>query len=708
MIGRLMDGRYEVRSRIARGGMATVYVATDLRLDRRVAIKVMHSHLSDDTVFTDRFIQEARSAARLAHPNVVNVFDQGQDGESAYLVMEYLPGMTLRDLLQEYKTLTPEQTMDIMEAVLSGLAAAHRAGIVHRDLKPENVLLADDGRIKIGDFGLARAVSANTATGQALLGTIAYLSPELVTRGIADTRSDIYAVGIMMYEMLAGAQPFTGDQPMQIAYQHANDTVPPPSEANPAVPVELDELVLWATAKDPEQRPRDAAAMLDQLFEAQNLMEQRGVVGTGTHRTVVMPAAVGAELPATAETQVIGAGPGYDHGRAVPVGAAGAAGAVGVLDAPASAQTLARKADRRRRRGFVWLTFVLLLAAFAGGTGWFLSSTMPLPDVAGNTVAEATETLTAAEFQVDRTDATDPEVEPGRVIRTEPAAGDTVIRGSSIEIVVSTGPKLIPVGDYKEKPEDEVRAAFADFRVAEQNVQQFSDVERGRVLLALDPDGDELGATYPERRPVQLVVSAGPIPDVAGQDYDSAVDDLEELGLTVQQRVEQFGDLDEGLVFGVLDMAGKELTTAFPAEGAVQLVVSVGSIPDVVGQDYDDAAADLQEAGLTAERGDDVFSDTVPAGSVTKVEPTTDPVRVGDAVTVTVSKGPDLVEVPSVVGLTRDEAKTTIANAGFRYTYSPFWDAVPNEITGVAATTPEAGTMQRRGSTISLGITASG
>ncbi len=204
MIGRLVDGRYQVRSRIARGGMATVYLATDLRLERRVAIKVMHGHLADDESFKQRFIQEARSAARLAHPNVVNVFDQGQDADSAYLVMEYLPGITLRDLLQEYGSLTPEQTLDISEAVLSGLAAAHKAGIVHRDLKPENVLLADDGRIKIGDFGLARAATANTATGAALLGTVAYLSPELVTRGIADTRSDIYAVGIMMYEMLTG------------------------------------------------------------------------------------------------------------------------------------------------------------------------------------------------------------------------------------------------------------------------------------------------------------------------------------------------------------------------------------------------------------------------------------------------------------------------------------------------------------------------
>ena len=267
LIGRLVDGRYRVRARIARGGMATVYVATDLRLERRVALKVMHSHLSDDTVFQGRFIQEARAAARLADPHVVNVFDQGQDGEMAYLVMEYLPGITLRDLLREQRRLSIPQTITIMDAVLSGLAAAHRAGIVHRDVKPENVLLAEDGRIKIGDFGLARATSANTATGQMLLGTIAYLAPELVTRGTADARSDIYALGIMLYEMLVGEQPYKGEQPMQIAYQHATDSVPRPSAKNPGVPEQLDELVMWATEREPDERPSDARAMLDRLRE---------------------------------------------------------------------------------------------------------------------------------------------------------------------------------------------------------------------------------------------------------------------------------------------------------------------------------------------------------------------------------------------------------------------------------------------------------
>ena len=233
LIGRLVDGRYRVRARIARGGMATVYVATDLRLERRIALKVMHGHLSDDTVFQSRFIQEARAAARLADPHVVNVFDQGQDGDMAYLVMEYLPGITLRELLREQRRLTVPQTVTIMDAILSGLAAAHRAGIVHRDVKPENVLLAEDGRIKIGDFGLARATTANTATGAQLLGTIAYLAPELVTRGMADARSDIYSLGIMLYEMLVGEQPYKGEQPMQIAFQHATDSVPAPEREEP-------------------------------------------------------------------------------------------------------------------------------------------------------------------------------------------------------------------------------------------------------------------------------------------------------------------------------------------------------------------------------------------------------------------------------------------------------------------------------------------
>lgn len=272
LLGKLVDKRYLIERKVARGGMATVYQAMDLRLERPVAIKIMHPHLAEDGDFTKRFIQEARSAARLAHPNIVNVFDQGQEENITFIVMEYLPGITLRELLHDFGALTPAQTVDIVRAVLQGLDAAHSAGIVHRDLKPENVLLADDGRIKIADFGLARASTHNTATSQALLGTIAYLSPELISRGEADLRSDIYALGIMMFEMLTGAQPYQGDQAVTIAYQHQNDIVPPPSTKNSGIPAQFDELVDWCTRRSPDERPPHARAVLEHLVEVEKLL----------------------------------------------------------------------------------------------------------------------------------------------------------------------------------------------------------------------------------------------------------------------------------------------------------------------------------------------------------------------------------------------------------------------------------------------------
>ncbi|MDQ1553733.1 MAG: eukaryotic-like serine/threonine-protein kinase, partial [Microbacteriaceae bacterium] len=399
--------------------MATVYLATDLRLERRVAIKVMHGHLADDSEYKARFIQEARSAARLAHPNVVNVYDQGQDDDTAYLVMEYLPGITLRDLLQEHRILTTTQSMDIMEAILSGLAAAHKNGIVHRDLKPENVLLADDGRIKIGDFGLARAATANTATGNALLGTIAYLSPELVMRGVADTRSDIYAVGIMLYEMLAGEQPFKGEQAFQIAQQHANDTVPTPSSKNPRVPAELDELVLWATARDPDQRPRDARMMLDQLLDTQASLQSDdpSTAATAVQRTMVFPSAgSGVGAASDAETQIIAP---RSRQRTGPV----------LTD---SVNALATKTARRRSRGFWLFGLVLVLAALAGGTGWYFGagpgSLVTIRDVSAMTEADARTALKAQDLTVAATTTTaySTSVAQGKVVGTTPKTGTQV------------------------------------------------------------------------------------------------------------------------------------------------------------------------------------------------------------------------------------------------------------------------------------------
>src|SRR3954466_9315587 len=242
--------------------MATVYVALDRRLDRDVALKVMHGHLADDQQFTARFIREARSAARLPPPGVFAVFDQGEDDALLYLAMEYLAGRTLREVLEEFGVLTPAQALDVLEPVLEALAAAHAAGIVHRDVKPENVLLTDDGRIKVADFGLARAASAATSTSGVLMGTAAYLAPELVVRGVADARADVYATGVVLFEMLTGLLPFTGDVPVQIAYRHVHEDVPAPSSVVRGLPAALDVLVTTATARDPGLRPADAGALL--------------------------------------------------------------------------------------------------------------------------------------------------------------------------------------------------------------------------------------------------------------------------------------------------------------------------------------------------------------------------------------------------------------------------------------------------------------
>ncbi|TFC79726.1 Stk1 family PASTA domain-containing Ser/Thr kinase [Cryobacterium cheniae] len=634
MVGRLIDGRYQVRSRIARGGMATVYLATDLRLERRVAIKIMHGHLADDNTFKARFVQEARSAARLAHPNVVNVYDQGQDADMAYLVMEYLPGITLRDLLKDYGRLTSEQTMDILEAVLAGLAAAHKAGIVHRDLKPENVLLADDGRIKIGDFGLARAVNNNTATGQALLGTIAYLSPELVTRGIADARSDIYALGIMTYEMLTGEQPYVGEAPMQIAYQHANDTVPQPSARVATIPHELDELVLWATARDPEQRPRDARVMLDQLLDLDKLVRPAPPV-SGQSATMVMPGGLSAAV-ADADTQILGGAP-------LAAAVAGVATAA-ATEPPASTTLLTNTARRRRHRGYWLFTLVLMLAALAGGTGWFFGngpgSEVPIPALTSSSPEAATAQLSELGLEAALGTEFSGTVPAGLVSSTNPDSGTRVAKGSTVTLRVSQGPQPI------------VLPVLAGL-TAEAATSAVTELKAG------------IGAT------------------------DSMFDDTVETGLVISAAreldgadVSQGGDYFEGM--------------------NVNLVVSLGPVPDVSGESVEDATAILAEKELLAVTGDEVFSDSIGEGNVVRADPVNEgPVRVGDSYSLTVSRGPEPIVIPNIVGMPWNQGKQVLTDLGFKLSYNLGADAIA-PLLSVASTDPVAGTAVPPKSTITL------
>ncbi|WP_246486215.1 protein kinase domain-containing protein [Kribbella qitaiheensis] len=276
LVGRLLDGRYRVGARVAKGGMATVYKALDMRLDRIVALKIMHLGLGDDAEFGRRFVAEARAAAKLSHPNVVAVFDQGDDNGTLFLAMEYVPGRTLRDVVRQQAPMPPARALDLLSPVLSALSAAHDAGIVHRDIKPENVLIADDGTVKVADFGLARAVttSGQTATQGLLMGTVSYLAPELVTDGSADARSDVYSAGIVLYELLTGMKPHSGDSPIQVAYAHVHADVPPPSEIQPGIPPYVDALVQRATARDRDIRPADARVLSRQVRRVRSALEE--------------------------------------------------------------------------------------------------------------------------------------------------------------------------------------------------------------------------------------------------------------------------------------------------------------------------------------------------------------------------------------------------------------------------------------------------
>jgi beta-lactam-binding protein with PASTA domain/tRNA A-37 threonylcarbamoyl transferase component Bud32 len=634
LIGRLVDGRYRVRARIARGGMATVYVATDLRLERRIALKVMHGHLSDDTVFQSRFIQEARAAARLADPHVVNVFDQGQDGDMAYLVMEYLPGITLRELLREQRRLTIPQTVTIMDAILSGLAAAHRAGIVHRDVKPENVLLAEDGRIKIGDFGLARATTANTATGAQLLGTIAYLAPELVTRGMADARSDIYSLGIMLYEMLVGEQPYKGEQPMQIAFQHATDSVPRPSVKNPGVPEQLDELVLWATEKSPDDRPTDAQVMLERLREIE--------------RELGIAPQVARTLSAGIIREEV-AGDSGDLTQVLPAAMTGPTTAVDDVD---NATRLRTATKRRSVKGGWLLALVLLLAALAGGLGWWFGSgpgsQVMVADVATLTFEQAQQRLAEDSLVAVAENVYDLDVAPGLAVGTDPPAGSRLDKNATVAVLISQGPQP-------------------------QTVQALA------------------GTTAADARGI-----------------------LQAINLTVSDPdQEYFTDEPEGTVIGVsvTPRAGGEPVDCTQGCNALEgdtatLSVSVGPVPDVYGQSVDAATAALAEKGLSVAGTADEFRDDLEAGLVVYIAERDGGGnwRPGESVTLVVSAGPPLFPVPNVVGLTRDQAKAALTDAGFDYEYATLWDAVLDEITEVESQVPAAGTQHPKGTVVSFRI----
>lgn len=666
MIGRVLDGRYRIDARIARGGMATVYEAHDMRLDRVCAVKVMHTDLGDDHDFAGRFVREARSAARLSHPNVVAVSDQGDDHGRLFLVMEHVPGCTLRDVIRDEAPMPPTRALALLEPILLALAEAHRCGLVHRDIKPENVLIADDGRIKVADFGLARAFDANTthtATGGLLIGTVSYLAPELIVNGKADPRSDVYAAGVLLYELLTGRKPHEGEGAIQIAFKHVNEDVPPPSRAEGVhVPAYVDALVLRATAREREHRPADAKVFLQQLRRV------RGALDAGEADDAELTADLLPVLPAVAlgidytddpevtHDATLTEMPAVDPDREattvigpvvepVIAGAAqGARGARTVTETPAApprhtvppqgAQPGARppapppaprpgrpvdrppaqppreptgahparpRKPRRSRRGPLLLLVVVLLTALVAYAGWW--------------------------FGIGRYTST-----PG--ITTLPVAAAT------------------------EKVEDE----GLELEVTD---EEFSETVPAGSVISTDPSA---GSRILQGGTVEAVVSLGPeryrVPKLGGKPFTEVEELLEDRNLVLGEVTRVFDEtVEEGLVIAADPGVGTELARGRDVDVTVSKGPKPIKIPDFTGRDADRAQQRLSALGFEVQRTEE-NSDDVEQGDVISQDPDSGRGFRDDVIELVVSKGPVLVVVPNVRTLSVEEATAELAAVG--------------------------------------------
>ena len=676
-ISLLLDDRYRVEEPIARGGMATVHRGHDQRLDRVVALKIMHPHLAMDEDFRRRFGREARSAARLAHRNVVGVFDQGEDEDRIYLAMELVEGETLRARIVERGRLTVGESLEITAQVLEALVAAHAAGIVHRDIKPENILLDRQDTVKVADFGLARAIGANnSSTGAALLGTVAYISPEVVTRGEADERSDLYSLGVVLFEMLTGRQPFRGEQPVHIAFQHVHEDIPAPSTLVSGIPRQLDSLITWACARTVEQRPASAADLLRAVRELSATLppavlaarpeevelsdtsdvprptaalDEVAVRLTGGPRPF-LPRGVEEEDVEDESTDAVGTSDGEE--ARTPGRPAEDPAADEEDETPRSVVMRSPRArrgrhlplnGRRRSRPMALLAALSLVAALLtgawGGVDWYMFSgpgadrTVPL--VTGTPLDDAEAELAASDLDVSTEERFDDTVPAGHVISADPSTGATLKRGDAVRLVVSKG------------------------------------------------------------------VETFPVPALEGMGLDDARDQVESLGLELVEDDPEYSEtVPEGQVISQSAEAD-----ALPAGGEVHVVVSQGrqplSVPDQTGASAGSARSTLEAAGFRV-TSEEAHSASVPKGSVVSQSPASGSLYRGDTVHLVTSLGPEMVKVPDVFRKPEDEARAALEKAGF--TVEVVHDKGEPVFGQVYEQSAKAGDEIAKGSTITLKV----
>ena len=616
--------------------MATVYRAHDRRLDRTVALKLMHAHLADSPDFVSRFRREARAAARLSNPGVVAVYDQGSLDGVAYLVMEYVEGPTLRDLIAA-GPLSVKEALGLVAQLLRPLGAAHRAGLVHRDIKPENVLLPSDGSVaKVADFGLARAVTevTQTTTGN-VLGTVAYLAPELITSGESTSRADVFSAGVVLYELLTGQQPFTADSPIQIAFRNVHEDVPLPSKLVPDMPADVDELVATMTRREPQDRPADADEALallrnvvDELTDSELSVRRGG--GTGSIRTQeVMTANAQAARsaidnePQDGDDEASGEDSAAPHAGmrtvSLPIGSIGpdVKGRTRALsrralaaDSQKTTSVPTRGRDGSLNRRTAVIVGLLAVAGTGAGVTWYLTAgpgrRVPVPNIIGMSQDEAKSTLekqgldwgTPARAYSDTVPA-------GHVISCQPKVGQKVGLGHAVTTVISRGVETKTVPDVVGKTKDQASAAIkgAGLTLGTVTEEYSASVASGKVISS-DP---KAGKVIQHTEKVSIVVSKGKepvtIPDVTGMSEDEAKKTLEDVGLKKGKVSQEYSDsMDKGKVISSSPIAG---ASGYSKGDSVDLTISKGpekvTVPDVTGKSEDEAKKTLEDAGLKVE-----------------------------------------------------------------------------------------------------------
>ena len=647
LIGRLIDQRYRVTRRLARGGMATVYVAQDERLERPVALKVMHPHLAESDDFVERFHREARAAARIVHPGVVSVFDQGVVSGQGFLVMELIDGTNLRALLNAQGAFTIPQALRYTTDILEALRAAHRMGVIHRDIKPENILVPTDGPAKVADFGLARAVSegSTSATGN-MLGTVAYIAPEIVLTTEANARSDLYSVGIMLYEMLTGAVPWADESPLQIASHHVSEDVPSPSATLPWIPREIDDLVAALTARNPANRCADASDALDLVARAAasipfDIANRRAEVAREDSRSGSETTALNTEVMPTQLTQAmpVPAAAAVTTATALPTATAVTTVHASTPTETPSADELPAKMSTRAILLAV-IAFLLIVAASFGGSWWWT------------------------------------EYGPG----------------SYLTMPTTTGRDLA-----------DVQADLGAIGLASSVEEEFSDDVQSGIVTHSDPDG---GSSVHKSTNVQLYVSKGidmkDVPNVVGKGQDEASRTLTDAGLALGAVTDAYSeDVPPGQVISQSVAAG----TSLAHDSTVDVVLSKGreprTVPTLTGKGASAAKSSIEALGLVASPTE-AYSDTVPEGQVISQQTREgSTVYRGDSVSYTVSKGPEMVTVPDVVGLQRQEARNKLEGAGLTVQEDLILGGFFNT---VRSSDPAGGSKVKKGSTVTISI----